>query len=93
MVHTGPSSLRRQTVFSSSSIKVSFHQEKPEDTSLKECAPTLVFTDALSAGHVFSVVLRKVIHSFADVVSTYDQWPTGVKGAAGVWDLKLWMRS
>lgn len=92
MVHTGPSSPSQQIAFSSS-IKVSFHQEKPEVTSLKRMCCCIGFHWCpVSTTCIFSCS-QKCCWFFCWSGFTYDQWPMGVKGAAKVWGLKLWMRS
>lgn len=87
VVHSGPFSPRQQIPFSSSSIKVSFWDEKPQVTSRKRMCYCVGFTDALSAGHVFSVTPRNVVGSFADLVSLMinDSWVSRVQPESGVW--------
>lgn len=87
VVHTGPSFPSQQIVLSSSFIKVSFQPKKSlRSPPLKEYDTALVFTDALSARHVFSVVPKNVVGSFADLVSFLINGPqgSGVQPESGV---------
>ena len=72
---------------SSSPSKVSFWDEKPWVTSRKSMCYCIGFTDALSAGHVFSVAPRNAAGSFADLVSlmTNDSRVLRVWPESGVW--------
>lgn len=92
--HSGAFSPSQQMPFSSPSIKVSFHPEKPQVTSHKRRCYCIGFSDALSAGHVFSVVPRNGVGSFANLVSLMISGPQVSRGqpASGVrsfeWEAK-----
>lgn len=93
MVHTGPSFPCQQITFSLSSIKVSFHQKKPEVTSLKKmCYWVGFYWCPVSKACIFSCS-QECGWFFCWSGFIYDEWPMSIKGTAGVWGLKLWVRS
>lgn len=73
VVHTGPFSASQQITFSSSSIKVGFHEEKLQVTSLKRMCYCIGFTDALSAGHVIFSCSQECCWFFCWSGFIYDQ--------------------
>lgn len=93
MVHTGPFSPSQQIALSSSSIKVSFYQEKAEVTSLKRMWYCLGFYWCpVSRTCIFSCS-QECCWFFCWSGFIYDPWPMSIKGITGVWGLKLWMRN